>query len=684
MKNLLILAVTVLFFISCDDSTEKLKNCGNGIIDIGEDCEINNTDGETCISMEFHNGTLGCTLNCRFDFSDCEEWGKCGDNERQVDYEECDENAMPFTNCAQLPGENFDSGLLSCLDDCTFDRSNCIRESCGNGIIDSTESCDGTQLNGMNCENFDFYGGILGCYGTSCEFNTLQCEGYCGDGELQPEYEECDDTHLNNMICDDFGFYSGEISCKTDCTIDTDGCSNYCGDGILHSLEGEECDLTVDESITCEGLGYNGGNVFCDSYCKVDISDCELHGICGDNIVQSSETCDGTNFNGVTCLDYGFFSGELYCPMDCSEINSNCCKSRIYVNVSAGDAHTCAVDIFGKVWCWGNNSYGQLGIGNTNNSSSPEAVDAASDLSFLVVSCGKEVTCALSDTGRVWCWGKGSFFDSTQDILVPREISGTYPDFTSVSCGANHCCGSDSTSEYCWGSNTMYEFGTGDSNPTLSATPLQTFSFSGSSQISSGDDHSCKLDTAGTIECWGSNSNSMCGLPGLSYVTSPEVIDATVLNTIVDITAGGVHSCFIDSTGQGWCFGANDYGQLGQGDVDYDAHLPEMINQTDLLFSSISAGRAYTCAVSTDGKVWCWGRNQMGQLGNHSNENSSVPVTLYPGSVSEKIFVNVTTGTEHACALENNGILWCWGKGTSGQLGNGSISTSSIPVTVSE
>ncbi|HWV36910.1 MAG TPA: Ig-like domain-containing protein [Vulgatibacter sp.] len=153
--------------------------------------------------------------------------------------------------------------------------------------------------------------------------------------------------------------------------------------------------------------------------------------------------------------------------------------------------------------------------------------------------------------------------------------------------------------------------------------------------------------------------------------------DLHVRLRLVDLTAGDGHTCGLSPIGQAWCWGSNENGQLGQhprgpNRTSFSA-LPV---ETEELFASISAGDGHSCAVALDGGGWCWGRNDHGQLGNNSTEQSPMPVRVGAGLR----FHSIEAGNEATCGLAVDGKLWCWGRGTEWQLGNEWPEDQHVPV----
>ena len=162
----------------------------------------------------------------------------------------------------------------------------------------------------------------------------------------------------------------------------------------------------------------------------------------------------------------------------------------------------------------------------------------------------------------------------------------------------------------------------------------------------------------------------------------------TQLNSI---STGDNHSCGINGHGEGYCWGYNYKGQLGNGNTGTDSNVPVLVNKgamgSSVTFSSISVGGSHTCAIGSDGKGYCWGSNSNGQLGNSSSgsgADSNVPVLVNKGAMGSSVtFSSISAGGSHTCAIGSDGEGYCWGLGTYGRLGNGGTSQSPTPVLVS-
>ena len=205
--------------------------------------------------------------------------------------------------------------------------------------------------------------------------------------------------------------------------------------------------------------------------------------------------------------------------------------------------------------------------------------------------------------------------------------------------------------------------------------------------ISAGGSHTCAIakDT-GKAYCWGMNNGGQIGTSPRTTSSKIPIAVATRNNSILvfsAISAGISHTCAIEKdTGVAYCWGRNIDYQLGIG-TNVDQYLPTVVSKpADVRILSISAGGFHTCAVAQDTNVaYCWGRNGDFQLGNGStNAFANVPVAV--NMPSNTVFASSEAGSYHTCALTSGGKAYCWGRNSHGQLGDGTVTNSNIPVTV--
>ncbi len=240
----------------------------------------------------------------------------------------------------------------------------------------------------------------------------------------------------------------------------------------------------------------------------------------------------------------------------------------------------------------------------------------------------------------------------------------------SLSMGLSFACAVTTTgAAYCWGNNYAGQLGTGDTLP--SRTPALVAGGLAFRSVSAGEAHACGVTTSGAVYCWGRNHNGPLGVPGISQSLVPVLVPG--IPAMRTVAAGGCHSCGIATDGRAWCWGLNTSGQLGNGDHSLTATaIPPSRVAYDTTYQRIGAGYAHTCALATSGGVFCWGNGTSGQLGN-GDPNSWTPwPTPIPGG---RVYRALGVAPSHACAVTTGGEAYCWGNNYSGAIGDGTVYT---------
>jgi alpha-tubulin suppressor-like RCC1 family protein len=334
--------------------------------------------------------------------------------------------------------------------------------------------------------------------------------------------------------------------------------------------------------------------------------------------------------------------------------------------VSSSFNNTCALFLpSGMPKCWGANNGNQLGRPGGNNGELPEPINGIGS-AVSQIATGNAHTCALTIGGDVYCWGNNSTGqigdgtvtnrnNPTQVINVSNAIE--------ISIGFQHSCAllSDGTVR-CWGWNTSGQLGNG--NNTNQTTPVQVSTITGVSHISTGQSHSCALLSDGSVKCWGLNANNQLGNGNTTNSNVP-VSPNAFPNNVTSIDAGHNHNCAVLSDLSVYCWGMNDQGQIGNLTTTNQSSPVAVNNLTGA--SQVSAGDNFTCALLTNNLLKCWGANANGQLGNGSKYNSLYPISVnFDGQVP----ASISAGGRHVCAVMSDSQLFCWGSNTSGQLAN--------------
>lgn len=367
------------------------------------------------------------------------------------------------------------------------------------------------------------------------------------------------------------------------------------------------------------------------------------------------------------------------------------------VAVTAGEAHTCVLRADGSAWCWGSNEFSQLGIapgtttcqrGSRRIACEPRPQAVATSMRFRAIGAGGEHTCALGTDDRIYCWGDnlyGQLGDpSVRDSDVPIPVSGTAR-FVDLAVGGEHTCGLRTDGVLmCWGANDIGQLGTantgsGSSVPTTVQTLLRFAS------VSAGPRRTCARTTDGSPYCWGAMWVERSG--GVELVRAQaQPLRILQIGAVQSVSVGMNSTCAVDRDGDPFCWEANPTGSIGDG-TTLGSTSPEPVSTT-LVFAAISSGRAHTCGIAADGMAWCWGEDTLGQLGIPTGyvstrcTSASLPCLRVPARVSGwRVFGQISAGQgDHTCGVTIRRNVYCWGAGSMGQLGDGGKASGWSPV----
>jgi alpha-tubulin suppressor-like RCC1 family protein len=356
----------------------------------------------------------------------------------------------------------------------------------------------------------------------------------------------------------------------------------------------------------------------------------------------------------------------------------------LFQTVSAGAAHTCGISATGNTYCWGEGSMGRLGSGADRSSAVPVLVDGG--LIFSALSAGGESTCALTGFAA-FCWGSnnarqlgtGGKFDS----WVPAAVAGSHV-FQVLEVGTVHACGLASDgAALCWGSDWGGQIGNG-----ARPRPFQPDTVAGGQRfaaISPGWSFTCGATTDGVPYCWGFNEHRQLGadedeschtLSGDYRPCSTDPLAVGTTQRFSAIVAGTVHVCGLTSSGNAYCWGANDAGQLGIGTTTVVPGPTPVVG--DISFAALTAGDRHTCGLTADGAAYCWGDNALGALGTadvgehcQGDPCSTIPVRAAAPFHFAVVSASRGPNGSHTCGVTPSGHAYCWGRNTAGQLGAG-------------
>ena len=349
-----------------------------------------------------------------------------------------------------------------------------------------------------------------------------------------------------------------------------------------------------------------------------------------------------------------------------------------------GNGFTCALQPDLTVACWGTNSTGQLGDGAMRSGPDFEPpcdlcpppclieefengcenwlanpVEVNGLPSSISMDSASHSSCAVTTIGRVECWGSISSLGQVSDVPVDIGLE----DVASVSIGDFVGCAVHTSGDVsCWGSNFYGMLGTpkgeGDqSYPFVMHPPQQVPGVAGATSVTVGFTDVCVVLTDGTVSCWGSRGNdggtwSFDGLQG----------------NVVSLS-GYESYCALTDSGEVWCSAAHSLTTMEK--------VPEVTDAISLATNGTDWS-SHSCAVTASGNVYCWGDNNEGQLGNGSTDSTETPVKVL--DIDSAYSVSVTDGG--TCALLTDGTIACWGNNTYGQLRNGTQDASHTPLLV--
>lgn len=357
------------------------------------------------------------------------------------------------------------------------------------------------------------------------------------------------------------------------------------------------------------------------------------------------------------------------------------------IDISTGQAHTCAIKADGTVWCFGASYWGD------------DDIDTRPGQMFNIanakeITSGTYTTCVLLKDGRVLCWGYGEFtyqmhgelgISSIVPSKTPVEITDLPSNISSISAGGRHVCAQTKNGDnLCWGDDYYGQLGKGSLdirpyyNPVAMSRIEETLQ-----QIAPGKYHNCVVTTLGGVQCVGSNTYGQGGIgetnTGETHIGEPRFVSG-LESDVMQVTSGAFHSCAVTLDNRALCWGSNLWSQLGGGS-ETDSSIPvEVVGLVDKDIQSISAGTWHTCILYEDGTGQCWGRNDSGQLGGgQAGSHSAMPTDIVGLSGQMEKLV---AGDNNSCAILVTGAVQCWGQNSNHSLGiDSTIRYSTAPVT---
>lgn len=303
------------------------------------------------------------------------------------------------------------------------------------------------------------------------------------------------------------------------------------------------------------------------------------------------------------------------------------------------------------------------------------------------LSLGSDHSCVRRHSdSSVWCWGSDSFGELGNGggggSSAPAQVGLGMP-ATTLSGRSYHSCASlaDGTAR-CWGYNDRSQLG--DGSTTTRQSPALVSGLSGVAEIAAARTFSCARRTNGSITCWGENLDGQLGDGSFMSRSAPATNVMGLPQLPITVAVGSSHACARLTDNSAWCWGSNDFGQLGDTTMT-PRNLPVLAplsNVTQIAPGGYSVPPytgGQTCVLRTDRTVWCWGSNEFGQLGNTSMTPSLTPVQV--SGITDA--VELAMGRYHVCVRRLGGGVACWGRSEFGQVGDGTNTPRSTPVAIS-
>ena len=384
--------------------------------------------------------------------------------------------------------------------------------------------------------------------------------------------------------------------------------------------------------------------------------------------------------------------------------------NRSAVAISSSTNHTCAILDNKDLNCWGWNAFGQVGDNTTVNTMNATTTILTDQ---IFVGTGLGHTCSISrgiNWNPVYCWGlnsDGQLGDNTTTSrIVPTTVNLPLNQWDteialevlslgqSTTLGLYKCCGNGGR---------LVKFGVTFDYPSNSSTVNLKYSdfdrsgeldifdahkmggFSGTANVnmkistaggsSAGSGHTCAIGDNDNLYCWGNDDNGQLGISSVGDQSSPVLVNLGTGRTAVSVSAGGSQTCAILDDKSLKCWGENSQGQLGDGTTQDRTSPVNVSFPVGTSVSAVSVGKYNTCAIVSNGSLYCWGDNDYGQLGDGTTLSSSTPVIV---PLNGSSVISIGNGDSHTCAVLENHSTYCWGRNNFGQIGIGSMNSTSF------
>ena len=468
----------------------------------------------------------------------------------------------------------------------------------------------------------------------------------------------------------------GDTTVNNSTNVPTD--TGLTGVKVLSSGSGHSCVVKSDGTVACWGendVGQCGVGAYGSSL-QVPVPVSGVTGVsdiaAGDNhtcaLLSSGKVmCWGANYHGALGQGTTVVATQ---PVTVTGESSAAA-------VACGDDFTCAAHKDGSVSCWGANDNGELGLQTPPITATPAPLAGVTGITAIRSGPDSHTTCALGAAGAVTCWGSNDYGQMGNNNGSPEVPTPFGPNATQLTVGDLHVCVlvTDGTVK-CAGYDGSGQIGNGATSNNVT-TPTAAIGVTGATWLGGGTSHNCAVVATGVL-CWGDDDNGQLGDGNGSggAVGTPQAATALTFKPS-DIQGGADYTCAIDPSGAVWCFGTGGAGQMGSGSLSGSSKPVKVLSLTQAAVQ-LALGDAHACARMTDGSVSCWGANVFGQLGN----GATAPFATAGSVKNISDAAAVCSGTLHSCAVRSGGQVVCWGSNAYGQLGDGTSMISDSPTAV--
>jgi alpha-tubulin suppressor-like RCC1 family protein len=397
---------------------------------------------------------------------------------------------------------------------------------------------------------------------------------------------------------------------------------------------------------------------------------------------SSYSTCALLSTGQVKCWgtgDYGAMGNGTWTSSNPVPVTVSGINNAIDLSGGGWADKYCATLSDNTVKCWGKNFDGDLGLGHLRNINTPEVPIGLTGVATTAI--GYASSCALLTNQTIRCWGSGFYGLGTGDAKAISHAV-VVPGLTDVEDLAsghfNTCAIKSNQSVQCWGSNDGQFANLGSTTSQIMSTPTTFAGLTTVTQMDLGLAHGCAILADKTMRCWGQGDSGELGHGAYANSTTPVVV--TGINTAAKVVSGRNWNCALLDNGDVKCWGGNPH-KWGNGVntwYNVPTAIPGLTNMIDIdgMAPQYWPGYDTICGLKNDGTIWCWGQNDVGQLGDGSFINRSAVVQV--SGINNAVKLAIDGGT--SCALLADSTVKCWGWGNT--LGNGTSANSSTPVVV--